>query len=477
MTEYNLDIDLTQPILINTFGFNIPCREFIISAQITKDRRMPVVDEFVLRILNTIEQISISRLARFFGFDGHDLGVVLNDLRARSLVTITGDNVELHQSARELFRTSTDSTPTLTVVDEFHAKVWFDLISQSMIASRGLHSARNLITLTPIPARMDIEANFAREAFDANFKDYLRKFRKIKNPEQWSLYSILDVQPGRFSHAQIAGSEYLTLTSTPKLETTLTTIEGDRPGKLRQLTDAMSYELRKLDRPAATVAARKEYSRLVSIDSLEKATSQDGYLDLHKWLDIESGLCDSQNRPFIGYPYLDHNRKALLELISNSDIPKANETQEPSFFWLRPGGSSWGATEDLNYLLGDLRALVRRWSGSTQSLSTSLLLPASLKTKSAKAFNRIFDNGLYINPGRQTNSVEILAMKDFFAMVTVMAPLSDSVSIPVGRMTTSKPLIDQIIKRSHLEKLQNEESTTAWTRESRKRDNYKENST
>jgi hypothetical protein len=45
------DLDFSEPTQLRPFGFNVPCREFIIVAQVTRDKRMPVVDEFVLKAL------------------------------------------------------------------------------------------------------------------------------------------------------------------------------------------------------------------------------------------------------------------------------------------------------------------------------------------------------------------------------------------------------------------------------------------
>ncbi|MHA6829423.1 hypothetical protein ACQUJV_24905 [Ralstonia pseudosolanacearum] len=111
----------------NTFGFNLPCRQFVIAAERTKERRLPMVDEFILRTLLVVKSISADRLARFFGFEGRDLGIAVSDLQSRSLVTVDGDNLGLHPSAKEMFRTSTEDVPTITVAEPLNADVWFDL--------------------------------------------------------------------------------------------------------------------------------------------------------------------------------------------------------------------------------------------------------------------------------------------------------------------------------------------------------------
>jgi hypothetical protein len=45
-----------QPVTVCTYGFNVPCRRFLIRANVTRDRRLPVVDEFVLRTLKLCER-------------------------------------------------------------------------------------------------------------------------------------------------------------------------------------------------------------------------------------------------------------------------------------------------------------------------------------------------------------------------------------------------------------------------------------
>ncbi|MGJ0486015.1 MAG: hypothetical protein ACR65R_15985 [Methylomicrobium sp.] len=443
--------DLNQAIQTKTFGFNVPCREFVISAQVTRDRRMPMVDEFVLRTLDVVESISISRLARYFGFDGRDLGIVLADLQSRSLISLSREEVSLHPSAKELFRTAGDAPPAITAVDSFHARVWFDLVSQNMIASRGLHNVKHLLPLKPVPSRMDIEAGFAREAFNLNFRDYLRTFRRIKNPDAWSLYAILDVQPGRYSYAQISGSEHLILEGSPKLETTLFPTEGDRPGRLKLLTDAMAQEVRKLNDPVGTLAARAEYSKLVGSDSIEKATQSNGYIDLREWLRIENSSIDAQSKPFIGYPYIERNRRELGMLLSQIEGVTISSEREWTLTWLRPGGSSWGVTEDLGNLLSDLRAAVRRLSFGSSTPSTSLIVPAAVTAKNARAFNRLFDYGYHAEAGWLTLGVEVLVVPQVCALVSVVVPLTETIRVPIGRMTTDKALVQRISQRSQID--------------------------
>jgi len=440
------DLDLSEPTQVSSFGFNVPCREFIIAAQITRDKRMPMVDEFALRALDLCESISISRFARFFGFSQTEMEIVLSDLQTRTLITLEGNEVSLHSTGKELFRTSGDGPPVITDVESFPARIWFDLISKNMIRSRGLHNIKNLIGLTPSLGRADIPESFAREAFHDNFRDYLRLIRRIKNPEAWGLYAITDVAPGRFSYAQISGKQALVLGGQPKLETTLLETETDRPQKLRLLTDAMSHALGSLSEPEPTAAARSEYARLTYSTFIDDSMSAEGFVDLNAWLQRQRASSDPEVASFVGNLSLERNRKSMTSLIARkSESDQAPETWE--LFWFRPGGTIWGLTEDLQTTVSELKAMSRRTPSGEGGLVATLIAPASVGSDSVKRFDRIFDRGLGARAGRGSPSVEVLLIRDVCAVVSILVPLAKDVRVWIGRITVKATEVGRIAER------------------------------
>ena len=440
------DLDLSEPTQVTSFGFNVPCREFLIAAQVTRDKRMPMVDEFALRALDLCESVSVSRLARFFGFSQTEMEIVLVDLQARTLITLEGNEVSLHATGKELFRTAGDGPPVITDVESFPARIWFDLISKNMIRSRGLHNVKNLIGLTPSLGRADIPESFARVAFHDNFRDYLRLIRRIKNPEAWVLYAISDVVPGRFSYAQISGKQSLVLGGQPKLETTLIETETDRPQKLRLLTDAMSHALGSLSDPDPTAVARSEYARLTYSTFIDDSMDAEGFLDLNAWLKRERASSDPEVAWFVGSPCLERNRKSLTALIAR----RSESGQSPpawDLFWFRPGGTIWGLTEDLQTTVGELKAMSRRSPSGEGGLVATLIAPASVSAESAKRFDRIFDRGLSARAGRGSPSVEVILIRGVCAVVSVLVPLAKDVDVWIGRMTVKSNDVVRIAER------------------------------
>ncbi|MDU3047219.1 hypothetical protein, partial [Bradyrhizobium sp.] len=100
-------------ILVDTTGFRIPCRRFSFVLNVSRDRRLPVVDEFVLRLLKMFDRIPVQRLRRFFGFSVREMEVVLKDLGARGHILLDGDLVSLDPAAEELFSSSSDGMPRI----------------------------------------------------------------------------------------------------------------------------------------------------------------------------------------------------------------------------------------------------------------------------------------------------------------------------------------------------------------------------
>ncbi|CAD6552568.1 hypothetical protein ACFQ3P_06460 [Paraburkholderia sabiae] len=456
-----MNMATTESFQTNTFGFNLPCRQFVIAAERTRERRLPMVDEFVLRTLHAVRSITATRLARFFGFEGKDLGIVISDLQARGLVVVEDDTLTLHASAKELFRTSNESAPTITFAEPMHADVWFDLVTKHMASGRGLRNVQHLIS---IPARQSLDENEAGVAFHDNFREYLRIARGEKSPDEWTLYSILDVHAGRYSFVQIGGSEILRIEPVPKIEARLQLDDYDRGGRARRLTEAMAVELSTRDQATPSQASSTEFARLMGKDDLVRWTRPDGSFDLSSWYANELRSGADITTPLIGYPYVERNRKAITKLLDEAKV-NVSEQGRSELLWQRPGGTRWGATEDLPTMLESLRSAIRvRTKGA--NLSTALISPAAVNTREALLFTRVFDRGLHAPAGASPLALEVLIVAEAVAVISVMVALSSTIHVPIGYATIDKELVRRITELSRLQKT-GSESTRLWPKADR----------
>jgi hypothetical protein len=431
------ELDFSKGLTVRTFGFNIPCRRFVLAAKVTRDRRMPMVDEFVLRALKLTEQLTLIRLAGFFGFSLEEMQTVVADLASRSLVVVDGENVRLHASANEMLRTSSDGIPTILEVESWVESLWFDLISGSMIPY-GIRRGTNLVDITPPASLESVSVEFARTAFEENFREYLKIYRKMHNPDAFSLYAVTDVQPSQYGHVAIAGTEELTLYPQPKLQPSLLESEGDRPLRVRQLNEAMRSAYDGLTDPDPSLTARAEYDRLAGSNSLQAATSSSGFVDLERWQRAEIEERPPGTATLVGAVYLERNRQIFRTLITQRAIEAAPEGDQllPELLWLRPTGSSWGASDDLRALLAEVRGAVRDIPDRRRSVRTTLVVPAADRGSHPSRFKRLFDHGILAPPGYLPPALEVLVVRGIAAAVLVWVALSESCGVWVGRATT-----------------------------------------
>lgn len=438
-----------KTIQTNTFGFNVPCRQYIISAARTHERRHPLVDEFVLRTVHLTKEISASRLARFFGFDSEELTTAVVALQRNNLLAANGDTLKLTDQAIEMFRTSDPTAPTLTECVEMHADVWFELVSSKIVSGKGLHNVQNLISLR-VGDREPLNEEGVRAAFNDQFLDYLRISRNERDPDRWHLHAIYDVQSGRYSFLQIEGEERLTIAPTASLKAHLSLEKTEQASRVRRLTDAMTTQLAQVSHVLPSKAALQDFARLTETKTLRKVQRADGTIDIGAWLTEAESISDPTSTGFVGYPYIERNRKLISEMLARQNYDAQAIPRE--LFWLRPGGERWGLTQDLNFSIERWRQVVRANIGG-ESLPLTLVTSGANQQKASNPFKRIFAKTVHLKEGAPAQAVEVLVIPGILAALTVMAPISDRVSVPIGWATISPDAVSRILTLSGLESI------------------------
>lgn len=105
--------------------------------------------------------------------------------------------------------------------------------------------------------------------------------------------------------------------------------------------------------------------------------------------------------------------------------------------WFRPGGTAWGASDDLRTMLLDIRAIIRKSLGPNMVAKSTLVVPAASRNEPQKErFDWLFDEGLVAPPGFLSPAVEILLVRGVAAIILVKVPLSKDVGVWIGLATT-----------------------------------------
>lgn len=416
-----------------TYGFNVPCRRFLISANVTRERRLSVVDEFYLRTLKVCERLPVSRLATYFGFSESEIQIVTSDLAARGLVEVDADNVMLHPSVHNKFRLADGDIPRITEIETWIEHVWFDLISRNIMPAERTRTSRNLIEIKADALARDMPGAFARQAFEQNFTQYMRDVRRIPNSEDIALYSISNVEAGRFGYVVVRGRDDLVVDGPPKIVPQIFEVEPGSIGRFRLLSEALWGAHRRLTMASPSVAALSEFSQLTADGSVAAAHNSEGCFDITTWYDRQQETARRDRQPVVGATYLERNIEFFVKMLeargANQNIPKA-----PQLVWCRPIGTTWGASPDLTTGLSSIRGALRHVARSHR-LRTTLVVPQVARTERNRDFERAFDEAYLAPAGHLSPSIEVVLLRRIGAIVTVYVKLSPDVAVPVGFVT------------------------------------------
>ncbi|SOC27510.1 hypothetical protein [Thalassospira xiamenensis] len=186
-------------IVVDTFEYLLPARNFKIIAAVTKERLIPLTMEYSLLVLHTLKWATAEDLQSYFGLSKKETGVLLHDLMMAGYVSEEDGGLALTQSGQSLFRES-DGDPIITEVAELDKLVTFDLLSVSLPLgnSPGYRQkfAPYMRTIDELAADKEIASN-AIDHVRASFQEEtFREFNdKFGDGRATTLYSIDYVEP------------------------------------------------------------------------------------------------------------------------------------------------------------------------------------------------------------------------------------------------------------------------------------------
>jgi len=157
----------------------------------------------------------------------------------------------------------------------------------------------------------------------------------------------------------------------------------------------------------------------------------------------------------IGAAYIERNRQSVRKLIETKLTTEVHGGSiAPELVWIRLGGSSWGASDDLRAMLADIRAAARPMRERHGSIRTTLVVPVTERGNHPRRFNRLFDQGLLSPAGYLTPAVEIILVRGVAAVVLVWVPLSESCAIWIGRASSRVQDLNALEQRLDWKQLQ-----------------------
>lgn len=401
-------------LLVDAVDFQVPCRRFTIKANVTRERQMPVVDEFVLRLVHIVQRIGSDRLAGYFGFSGREMETVLIELTERGLLESDEREIFLSPKGQDLFKGLTEGElPRLAAVESWTEGVWFDLVSRNIMAPARYRPVQSLLAIHELPNARQVPETYARQAFEQNFHDYARRIRRHPDADRLAIYSVSEVEPSIYGYQTMPGECWLDRGTT--LETNLHLPFADTdPARFALLSMAAVDAWAMLAGPEQSASGLADYERLTGDGRPARLLQASG--DAATWSQVLAESEQDGDALLFGASYLDYNMAKLCRLIETTPAG-ARPATAPPIFWLRPGGTAWGRT----FKVGDaLQRLHETLSAQRmRDCQTIAMVPRGVPNAHRRHLRRVFDEGRLAPSGFYPADMEIILIPGVAALVAL----------------------------------------------------------
>lgn len=348
-------------IALNKVCFGLPMKSFFMDYTVSKKRELPVVKEFVIRLIHTLSSTTLDTIQGYFGLTNKEILAIIDDLQEENLIEWHEGKVKLTYYAMSKF-TEEDGNlrPTFFEVTDETSPVEFELYSFRILSSDVRRSSSqdfNISLNLPDECYRNLLSK-AQSAFDTNFnlfRELVLKedvFSEIKE-----LYKINQVTD-RYDATLPLEVEYFIDTESPS------TLRMEYASKTVDEWDEDKSFFSIMDSTIEVDVANDQHNSFN--DYL--AASNDPFLiqywdDGARTLDIkalvnhyEHGLAKINDDTFmlIGNFYTESNRDLLSYRIKSifKDKPESS-----GLIWLTNSESkTWGKTTDLNKLIDEIYA-------------------------------------------------------------------------------------------------------------------------
>jgi hypothetical protein len=363
---------------------------------------------------------------------------------------LDNDVVQLHSSAHEHFRGSTDGAPRVVDVDSWAIRLWFDLVSKNMVRPDRTRSARHLIDIRPATMARNLPASYARKAFEDNFPDYLRKVRRIANPDRFGLYSVSEAAAERFGSIVFRMEEDLVFDPEAHLRPKLLGIDAADTARTKPLTTAILDEYRKLTWMQPSAAGLGDYANISGDTTASQSYGGTSAFSLARWQSLNETERRSDGQSIFGVSYLARNIRFFVNLIESLSDSRIDASRRVDLVWYRTGDSGWGQSPELQEAISSLKNALRRRYDKI-AIRTKLVFPSISRREHPERFRNLFDEASVAPAGFLSPTVEVVHIVGIGVLALVNVALSETSIVPVGIVSTANEALQRADK--HLRKV------------------------
>lgn len=455
-------------VQLNRISFGLPIKAFFIDYTVSQKRQLPVVKEFIIRVLHSLGSSPVSLIQTYFGFTTSETQAVLDDLVEESLIKWHDDEIELTAHALENFEeVEGNMLPRFFEVVDKTDTVFFELSEFRMLPKTVQRSGLSSMSISlSLPGDCFQKLNDkARSAFDSNF-EHFRAAVKGEDifSEREELYKINHVNV-KYDLAIPIPVEYFIDTNSPNV--LHTAYEDPALDEWDTTKSLFNYMDSAVSNPNSGNLA-KDFNKYLNAtddpilikywdDSLEKLNIE--LLLKHHELGTVHHSKDTQL--IVGNLYTDFNSSAIYEKLKEKFAQKPKSS---GLIWFTNADSgTWGRTQRLITFVDSITSLFDKRKKTSEAI---MVIPCLSKPESynqRNVFKQVDAKLLDCEQRFGGDGCEVLLVPNIMVACLYHYPISDgrNISLPVGYISFAPEIIESVTK-----------NIIAWAGEGTKFNNY-----
>ncbi|VWX60058.1 conserved hypothetical protein [Burkholderiales bacterium 8X] len=339
---------MNSALEFNRVTFGLPVETFQIDAYIALEERLPVVTEFVLRLLKVCGRVPLPAIRDYFGFTDGEALAVIESLSRQGLLEVAADEAYLSLFALERFEDAGGNHPRFSKVELKSDTVSFDLFSFTPLRTvGGPLPTDNVLKLAVPDESLGQSVERAKAAYRHRYPE-IASLRADLRERSFGVYSVEHVESKRRTYVPIP-----------------VTFSLDNEGQVERNVDEAFERIA----PPALVQFVHEQVSLQMPKTLSLAmTGLDEFIDafdlksmrpyvVAKKFDVHSYLAQVHLagsvqlgegvQPVFGNLYLRENRNRIAALIRERRDERRHGRLLTSLAWLAPDHVLWGRGESM----------------------------------------------------------------------------------------------------------------------------------
>jgi len=343
---------------LDKITFLVPCQRFNIKCAVTKDERLPIVNEFVIRLLKITGKLTLDQIQKYFGFNEKEIHKVIQGLLTERLIAWQNDELVLTEYANSKFKFSNDGLPRFVKIEEWNERFSIDLISFNFawFQERSKNYAAFIELTWKDEERVSQSIDNAIKTFENNFIEYVEKFKyvNLNDRERFQIYKISAIEAGDRFFFTINLNIYIDVEDQEQFKFDYPIFSDAEKYKRSLIIESIADSLSQRSSNQSkfylkTFAAIYNDIFIPSYIKGEKFELKDY---LKEVLKRDVNTYEGSTQPIIGAAYLEPNLKIIDAYLNQKSLFfEDNHSNSSNFIspilWIKPKNDLWGKNDDV----------------------------------------------------------------------------------------------------------------------------------